>query len=106
MLYWLMDNLYDVTPWVGLGNGRGGEIQQYLNDHPEIDNYVIIDDDGDMWDSQLYHFVQTNYETGIGEAETIYAIKILNKLYIYMNQNLLYLLLLLHFCPYNHLYLK
>jgi len=79
MLYWLMDNLYDVTPWVGLGNGRGGEIQQYLNDHPEIDNYVIIDDDGDMWDSQLYHFVQTNYEDGITETEAIRAIKVLNK---------------------------
>ena len=79
MLYWLMDNLYDVTPWVGLGNGRGGEIQQYLNDHPEIDNYVIIDDDGDMWDSQLYHFVQTNYEDGITETETIRAIKVLNR---------------------------
>ena len=79
MLYWLMDNLYDVTPWVGLGNGRGGEIQQYLNDHPEIDNYVIIDDDGDMWDSQLYHFVQTNYEDVITETETIRAIKVLNK---------------------------
>lgn len=79
MLYWLIDNLYDVTPWVGLGNGRGGEIQQYLNDHPEIDNYVIIDDDGDMWDSQLYHFVQTNYEDGITETEAIRAIKVLNK---------------------------
>ena len=79
MLYWLIDNLYDVTPWVGLGNGRGGEIQQYLNNHPEIDNYVIIDDDGDMWDSQLYHFVQTNYEDGITETEAIRAIKVLNK---------------------------
>lgn len=79
MLYWLIDNLYDVTPWVGLGNGRGGEIQQYLNDHPEIDNYVIIDDDSDMWDSQLYHFVQTNYEDGITETEAIRAIKVLNK---------------------------
>ena len=79
MLYWLIDNLYDVTPWVGLGNGRGGEIQQYLNDHPEIDNYVIIDDDSDMWVSQLYHFVQTNYEDGITETEAIRAIKVLNK---------------------------
>ena len=79
MLYWLIDNIYDVTPWVGLGNGRGGEIQQWLNDHPEFDNYVILDDDGDMWDSQMYHFVQTNYEDGITETEAIRAIKVLNK---------------------------
>lgn len=79
MLNWLIDNLYDVTPWVGLGNGRGGEIQKYLNEHPEIDNYVIIDDDGDMLDSQLYHFIQTNYEDGITEVEAIRAIKVLNR---------------------------
>lgn len=81
MLNWLIDNLYDVTPWVGLENSRGGEIQKYLNKHPEIDNYVIIDDDGDMLDSQLYHFIQTNYEDGITEVEAIRAIKILNKKY-------------------------
>ena len=79
MLYWLIDNIYDVTPVYGLGNGRGGEIQKYLNDHPEIENYVILDDDHDMWDSQIYHFVQTNYEDGITEVETVRAIKVLNK---------------------------
>lgn len=83
MIIWLRDNILDITPTVGLGNGRGGEIQQWLNEHPDVDNYVILDDDGDMWDSQLYHFVQTNYENGIGEAEVIYAIKILNRLYVY-----------------------
>ena len=81
MFNWFIDNLYDVTPWVGLGNGRGGEIQKYLNDHPEIDNYVIIDDDNDMWDSQLYHFVETNFEDGITELETVRAIKVLNGKY-------------------------
>ena len=83
MLRWFIDNLYDVTPGIGLGNGRGGEIQKWLNEHPEVENYVIIDDDGDMWDSQLYHFVQTNYEHGIGESEAIYAIKILNGLFVF-----------------------
>ena len=81
MLYWLVDNLYDVTPWVGLGNGRGGEIQKWLNDHPEVDNYVILDDDHDMWNSQMYHFVQTNFEDGLTEVEVKRAIKVLNRLY-------------------------
>ena len=83
MLYWLIDNLYDVTSWFSdkkyNGTGRGGEIQTWLDKHPEVDNYVIIDDDGDMLDSQLYHFVQTNYEDGITETESIRAIKVLNK---------------------------
>ena len=53
-----------------------------MNEHPEIENYVIIDDDSDMWDSQLYHFVQTNFEDGITETEANRAIKVLNKLFI------------------------
>lgn len=81
MLQWFVDNLYDVThTYKGL---RGEEIKDWLNDHPEVENYVIIDDDGDMLDEQIYHFVQTNYEHGIGESEAIYAIKILNDLYIF-----------------------
>ena len=27
---------------------RGEEISQYLNEHPEVDNYLIFDDDSDM----------------------------------------------------------
>ena len=81
MLYWLVDNLYDVTHTYK--SPRGEEIKDWLNDHLEVENYVIIDDDGDMLDEQIYHFVQTNYEHGIGESEAIYAIKILNGLYIF-----------------------
>ena len=85
MLYWLIDNIYDVTSWFSdkkyNGTGRGGEIQTWLNNHLDVDNYVIIDDDGDMLDSQLFHFVQTNFEDGITELETNWAIKILNKEY-------------------------
>ena len=83
MLNWLIDNFYDVTPWYCdkkyNGTGRGGEIQTWLDEHPEVENYVIIDDDGDMLYKQLFHFVQTNFEDGITELETNWAIKILNK---------------------------
>ena len=44
---------------------RGEEIQQYLNEHPEIDNYVIVDDDNDMLDSQRDNFVRTNNRHGL-----------------------------------------
>ena len=77
MLYWLIDNLYDVThTYKGL---RGQEIKDWLNEHDDIENYVIIDDDGDFLNEQLYHFVQTNYEDGITEVEATRAIKVLNK---------------------------
>ena len=83
MFNWFIDNLYDVTPWFCddkyIGTGRGGEIQTWLDAHPEVDNYVIIDDDGDMLNEQLFHFVETNFEDGITELETNWAIKILNR---------------------------
>jgi hypothetical protein len=81
MLKWFVDNLYDVTHTYR--SPRGAEIKDWLDEHPEVENYVIIDDDGDMLDEQLYHFVQTCYEHGIGESEAIYAIKILNGFYIH-----------------------
>lgn len=79
MLNWLIDNLYDVThTYRGL---RGDEIKDWLDEHSDVENYVIIDDDGDMRDDQLYHFVQTNFEDGLTEVETKRAIKVLNRKY-------------------------
>ena len=37
---------------------RGNEIKYYLDRHP-AGNYVILDDDCDMLDEQLDHFIQT-----------------------------------------------
>lgn len=36
---------------------RGTEIQEWLDKHPEITDYVILDDDGDMLPHQWPHFV-------------------------------------------------
>ena len=38
-------NIIGVTPKL---NSREEEIRKYLEEHPEIDNYVILDDDYDM----------------------------------------------------------
>jgi hypothetical protein len=63
--------------WAGLsfygytdqdGPYRGFEIQRFLDAHPEIEEYVILDDDGDMLDSQLRHFVQTTMEYGLSDT--------------------------------------
>lgn len=44
---------------------RGDEIQEWLNRHKEVSNYAIIDDDSDMLDEQLPHFVYTHVDNGI-----------------------------------------
>lgn len=67
--------IYDVTPDFSYQPQkplerayRGHEIQDWLDRHPEVENYVIIDDDSDMKDSQLRHFVQTDPNTGLTET--------------------------------------
>jgi hypothetical protein len=39
---------------------RGKEIQAWLDLHPEVTNYVILDDDNDMLPSQQGNFVRTS----------------------------------------------
>jgi hypothetical protein len=58
---------------------RGNEIQEYLDTHPEISNYVIIDDDNDMLDSQQKNYVKTNPQYGITDIVANKSIKILCK---------------------------
>jgi hypothetical protein len=65
--------IYDVTPDFSFQeNGerayRGHEIQKWLNDHPEVEQYVIIDDDNGMLDSQLRNFIQTDGNVGLTET--------------------------------------
>lgn len=39
---------------------RGQQIQQWLDAHPEVTSYVIIDDSNDMEEHQLSRFVQVD----------------------------------------------
>lgn len=58
---------------------RGELIADFLHDNP-CDNYVIIDDDGDMTDEQKNgHFVQTSEWTGFDEDKFIEALKVLTQ---------------------------
>lgn len=57
---------------------RGHEIQKWLDEHPEVENYVILDDDSDMLDSQLRNFVQTDGMIGLTETLAYRAKYILN----------------------------
>jgi acyl-coenzyme A synthetase/AMP-(fatty) acid ligase len=78
---WLKRNLpgevIDITPYCAMIHEdesyesyesveRGYEIQEWLNKHPEVENYVILDDD-DMLDSQLNNFVKTSENSHCNE---------------------------------------
>lgn len=54
-----------ITPNLTYGRGfsdhtpRGVEIQQWLDEHPDVTNYVILDDDSDMLEHQMKNFICT-----------------------------------------------
>lgn len=64
-----------ITPF--LSTNRGGEIDDWLSTHPECTNYVIIDDDADMLDSQKDHFVHTDGVLGFTLYDMVKAMDIL-----------------------------
>lgn len=47
------------------GQVRGHEIQAWLDEHPEVEKYVIVDDDSDMLEEQKASFVKTFHEDGL-----------------------------------------
>lgn len=56
---------------------RGYEIQEWLDNHPEVTDYVILDDDSDMLTHQK--FVKCGNHYGITYEVMTEAISILNK---------------------------
>jgi hypothetical protein len=50
---------------VSVGSVRGKEIDLWLKDHPEVEQYCIVDDDSDMLEEQMPYFVKTNYKDGL-----------------------------------------
>lgn len=46
------------------GEERGHEIQNWLDEHPEVTKFVIVDDDSDMV-NLMSHLVQTDGEKGL-----------------------------------------
>lgn len=51
----------------GSWSTRGDEIQEWLDRHPEVTKYAILDDDSDMLESQLPNFFHTRWATGLTE---------------------------------------
>ncbi len=77
-----LPRLYDITPSLCERFGslcRGKEIDKWLNEHPEVTKYVILDDDTDMEEHQLPFFIKTDpYKDGLNNEVANKAIKILN----------------------------
>lgn len=58
---------------------RGDEIRQYLNEHPEVTNFIILDDDTDMGDLSN-HLIECYRDAGFNLSEYIRAEKLHEKL--------------------------
>ena len=75
--------IYDKTKNLGRhGDLRGKEINEWLSRHPEVEQWVVLDDEW-FWDFNDYdipeHLVKTNfYGDGLTQKEVNEAIKILN----------------------------
>ena len=70
----------DKTPDINKGWSRGEEILSYLKAHPDIDNYVILDDtffDDFIIKEIEEHLILTDYKVGLTDENVQSAIKIL-----------------------------
>ena len=73
-----LPKIYSITPC--LNTARGIEIAAWLSAHPDVDKYIILDDDEDMNLEQMPFFIKTNpYEDGLNEEVKDKAIKILKE---------------------------
>jgi hypothetical protein len=51
--------------YLGIGKVRGDEIEAWLKENPEIDDYIILDDDSDMLESQKERFIHCDGKIGL-----------------------------------------
>lgn len=73
------DIVIGVTERMGPAS-RGKEIKKWLDEHPEVERYVILDDDTfDMLPEQKPCLIQTDWAAGIEDADVKRAVEILSK---------------------------
>lgn len=58
---------------------REEEIQSWLDSHPEVVNYVILDDEKISYESMRKHHVKTTFSRGLTIESAQTAIEILNR---------------------------
>ena len=59
--------IHDKTPMLDHLGVRGHEIEAWLNLHPEVTKYAILDDDSDMLPEQIPNFFKTTFQNGLLE---------------------------------------
>lgn len=69
--------IIDMTGRGGVGSCRGDEIKEWLDSQTNVHNYVILDDDSDMLESQSDHFVHCMNLYGFRAHELCIALNIL-----------------------------
>lgn len=57
---------------------RGAEVEAWLSEHQEVEQFAIVDDRTDFLPCQMTHFVHTNEKAGMTDADVIQLIEILN----------------------------
>lgn len=69
------------TPRLGYvkGKTRGLEIQDWLSRHPEVTEYLIIDDDSDFLDEQKPFHIKTDSDEGFSSKNFIDCCNIIDK---------------------------
>lgn len=73
----ISERIIDVT--ASFSNTRGDEIEKWLKDHPNVTNYVIMDDDNDMLYCQRNNFVHTSALHGFLYGDMLQALRILGQ---------------------------
>ena len=69
----------DTTPReIDITMSRGAEIKAWLDKHPEVEKFVILDDDELQIEEYLPYHVKTNFKYGLTREKAAEAIKILN----------------------------
>lgn len=69
----------DTTPReTDITMSRGAEIKEWLNNHPEVEKFVILDDDELQIKEYLPYHVKTTFKYGLTREKAAEAIKILN----------------------------
>jgi hypothetical protein len=71
----------DVTPWGVDGRHveRGYEIHDWLSRHPEVDSFVVLDDDSDLGPltSGRWRVVRGGFDRGMDGTDVVEAVRIL-----------------------------
>ena len=69
--------IIDRTP--SLCGPRGKEIQHWLDAHPDVEVYAIVDDDADMLPEQMPRFVKTDGREGLTWANFVRLCEVLGE---------------------------